>query len=96
MNINFFTSARKKEILAYDNFLYNFLLQTSTFMSWRCRVRGCGGSLRTNLEKNTILLKKQHSHEFQESEINKLIFNNKLKSQQLENIQFEFEQIVKD
>ncbi|KAM0684775.1 hypothetical protein COBT_004017, partial [Conglomerata obtusa] len=94
--IRIFLTERNKEMLEHEDYLYNFSVLTSTFMSWRCRVRGCGGSLRTNLDKNIILLQKQHSHRSQKNEIKKLILKDKLKKQKIDSNNVEFEQIIQD
>jgi hypothetical protein len=70
-------SERNKEIVIFENHIYNFHSLNNETKRWRCKIRKCSGVLFTN-NLNEVITKKPHNHDAISEEEEKLLLLRKI------------------
>lgn len=79
-SLNIIKSKRGKDMLVYNDFIYNIERNTRKGTSWRCRNRDCTGRAYTNLERTTVISILEHDHDANLKELNQIKLNTMLKT----------------
>lgn len=72
-------SAKNRELMVYDEYIYGFDKNNKFNRSWRCKIKGCKGRLYTDYNDKEVLKVVAHSHDQLPLEVAHMLISNKLR-----------------